>query len=153
MEYLKVTKPGLKVVQVNAGIAPNRRPAPPPPRVSPNAPQEIEDTTGPDNNPAQTNTQTKIQAMDNPIKQRAAAQIAVTAGMAAAAYFTRGTNQIAFWLFVIGAVIAGYTVVQPHQRKDGSVRPSAISALTAKEARTVNMNVTPATQPRAAATA
>lgn len=130
MMHIQTSRPGLKVVQVSSGVdRPARKPAP----QSQGAP-DIQDTTG-EESPQATNKQTQKQqtmnAFDNPLKQRAAAQIAITAGLGTAAYFLKGTNQIAFWLFLIGAVIAGYTVVQPHQRKDGSLRPSAIQALQA----------------------
>jgi len=130
MMHIQTSRPGLKVVQVSSGVD---RPASKPAPQSPQAP-DIQDTTG-EEPPQATNKQTQkkqtMNVIDNPQKQRAAAQIAITAGLGTAAYFVKGTNQIAFWLFLIGAVVAGYTVVQPYQRKDGSIRPSAITALTA----------------------
>jgi len=73
---------------------------------------------------------TKTSFMDAK-KQRAFAQIAITAGFGTAAYFLWNINRTAAIIFAIASAIAGYTVVMPHEREDGSVRPSAIQALKA----------------------
>ena len=70
----------------------------------------------------------------DPIKQRATAQIAVTAGLGTAAYFLWNVNRTAAIIFAVGTAIVGYTVVAPHEREDGTVRPSALTALQAKAA-------------------
>ena len=70
----------------------------------------------------------------DPIKQRATAQIAVTAGLGTAAYFLWNVNRTAAIIFALGTAIVAYTVVAPHEREDGTVRPSALTALQAKAA-------------------
>lgn len=128
LSELNVTRPSLNVVSVGG----SGKPAPTKQNTQPetvNAPAfpEIQDTS---NNKAEV-VATQKPILENPRKQRAIAQLAVTAGFGSAAYLLRD-NRLAFWLFLISAVFAGTTVVAGYQRKDGSVRPSAISAFGLK---------------------